>query len=245
MAHPNIIRLLGYCRDEAEHLLVYEYMPNKSFDRVLFSAIGKRLSWGKRLLIMIGVARGLTYMHSRNIIHRDLKSSDILLDEDFDAKLGDFGLVKYGPETGGTHVTTRVMETYGYAAPEKTMFIDAQINVSILNPIDQRQSHLTTKSDIHGFGMVLFESILGRRGMDASRLNGERSLVEWASSIQSNKRNLKEIIDPRLDQHSYHIQGASKCFALALRCVANNPNDRPSGEEVLHSLLQIYYMKYC
>ncbi|KAL8232355.1 hypothetical protein R6Q57_002133 [Mikania cordata] len=222
MDHPNIIRLLGYCKDETEHLLVYDYMPNRSFDRFLFTDIAKRLSWGSRLLIMIGVARGLTYMHSVKLMCRGLKSGDILLDEDFNAKLGDFGLVKYGPKIGETHVTTRIMGTYGYAAPE---YITT--------------GHLTTKSDIYGFGIVLLVSITGRRALDAKRHEGQQSLVDWASSIQSNRRNLKKIMDPRLE-HVYPLQGAFECVALALRCVANKPKDRPSSEEALKTLEHIY-----
>ncbi|KAI3802666.1 hypothetical protein L1987_30807 [Smallanthus sonchifolius] len=222
LAHPNIIRLLGCCEDKAERLLVYEYMPNKNFDRFLFSDIAERLPWGTRLLIMIGVSRGLTYLHSRNIISRSLKSSDILLDEDFNAKLGDFGLVKYGPETGETHVSTRVMGTYGYAAPEYIA-----------------TGHLSTKSDIYGLGVVLLESITGRKAIDSGRPNEKRSLVKWVTRIQSNRIKLKKIMDPRLEDN-YPQQGASKCFALALRCVAVKPNVRPSSEEVLQRLKQIY-----
>ncbi|KAL8252314.1 hypothetical protein R6Q59_036007 [Mikania micrantha] len=119
LAHPNIIRLLGYCREELEHLLVYEYMPNKSFDCFLFSVIAEPLSWGTRLLIMMGAVCGMTHLHSNDIVSLGLKSSDILLDKDFNAKLGDFGLVrKCGSETGETHVSTRVMGTCGYGAPE-------------------------------------------------------------------------------------------------------------------------------
>ncbi|KAL8252331.1 hypothetical protein R6Q59_036024 [Mikania micrantha] len=119
LAHPNIIRLLGYCRDKLEHLLVYEYMSNKSFDRFLFSDIAEPLSWGTRLLIMMGAVRGMTHLHSNNIVSRGLKSSDILLDKDFNAKLGDFGIMRRcGSETGETHVSTRVVGTWGYMAPE-------------------------------------------------------------------------------------------------------------------------------
>ncbi|KAD4585404.1 hypothetical protein E3N88_23005 [Mikania micrantha] len=172
MDHPNIIRLLGYCKDETEHLLVYDYMPNRSFDRFLFT--------------------------------------------------GDFGLVKYGPKIGETHVTTRIMGTYGYAAPE---YITT--------------GHLTTKSDIYGFGIVLLVSITGRRALDAKRPEGQQSLVDWASLVQSNRRNLKKIMDPRLE-HIYPLQGAFECVALALRCVANKPKDRPSSEEALKTLEHIY-----
>ncbi|KAL8252336.1 hypothetical protein R6Q59_036029 [Mikania micrantha] len=120
LAHPNIIRLLGYCKDDPFHSLVYKYMPNKSFDRFLFSDIAAPLSWRTRLLIMIGVARGLTYLHLKNIIHHDLKPSNILLDEDFNAKLRGFRLAKNGPKKSKKHVTTRVVGTHGYAAPEYT-----------------------------------------------------------------------------------------------------------------------------
>ncbi|KAD4585297.1 hypothetical protein E3N88_22898 [Mikania micrantha] len=202
VAHPNIIRLLGYCREELEHLLVYEYMPNNSFDRFLFSDIAEPLSWGTRLSIMIGVARGLAYLHSKNIIYRDLKPSNILLNEDFNAKLGDFELVrKCGSETGETHVR-----------------------------------HLTAKCDIYGLGVVLLESITGRKAIDVHRTEGQQTLVEWATRVGS---NLKKIMDSRLEgKYPRHL--ASEYVAVALRCVANNPKDRPSGEEVLQTLEQIY-----
>ncbi|KAM0066091.1 putative protein kinase RLK-Pelle-URK-2 family [Helianthus debilis subsp. tardiflorus] len=134
IAHPNIIRLLGYCKDEPEHLLVYEYMPNKSYDYFLFTDTIEPLSWRARLLIMIGVRCPWTNMLAFGKTR------------DFNAKLGDFGLVKYGPKTGETHVTTRVMGTYGYAPPEYLLI-----------------GHLTTKSDIYGLGVVLMESITGRK----------------------------------------------------------------------------------
>uniref|UniRef100_A0A251UVU5 non-specific serine/threonine protein kinase n=1 Tax=Helianthus annuus TaxID=4232 RepID=A0A251UVU5_HELAN len=297
MDHPNIIRLLGYCNEEHEHLLVYEYMPNKSFEHCLFTG----LSWETRLLIMIGVVRGLTYLHSMKLMCRGLKTGDILLDEDFNAKLRDFGLVKYGPEPGETHVTTMVMRTYGYAAPEyvttgmfcffgrktgwaavytaavfkKNRLLAATVvftgdNRSIaseqyrrcftgdmsplkVNSGDKRGqyrrrlsplkvpyscSHLTMKCDIYSLGVVLVESITGRRAMDRNMPTGQENLVEWASRIKST-RKLDKIMDPRLE-HNYPIKGASECFALALRCVSNKPKDRPSSEEVLQSLERIY-----
>ncbi|KAD2223653.1 hypothetical protein E3N88_41619 [Mikania micrantha] len=211
MDHPNIIRLLGYCRDELEHLLVYEYMPNISFDRFLFSDTAEPLSWGTRLLIMIGVARGLTYLHLKNIIHRYLEPSTILLDENFNAKLGGFGLARYNSlKTGETYVTTPVTGTYGYAAPEYIA-----------------TGHLTTKCDIYSFGVVLLVSITGQKAMDVHRPEGQQRLVEWATHIGS---NIKKIMDPCLEG-KYPRHGASEYVALALRCVAENPKHRPSAEQ--------------
>ncbi|KAK9069784.1 hypothetical protein SSX86_010180 [Deinandra increscens subsp. villosa] len=223
LAHPNIIRLLGCCNHEDEQLLVYEYMPNKSLDRLLFANArdtGEPLSWGTRVLIMIGVARGLTYLHSRNLILRDLKCSHILLDEEFNAKLGGFSLARYGPETEETHVSTSVMGTSGLAAPE---YITT--------------GHLSMKCDIYMFGVVLLESISSRRAMD---LNPRyENLVVHVSEVELNRRNVKEIMDQRLG-HNYPLQGALECVALAFKCLLKKPRDRPSTEEVLESLEQIY-----
>ncbi|KAD4585413.1 hypothetical protein E3N88_23014 [Mikania micrantha] len=194
LAHPNIIRLLGYCREELEHLLVYEYMSNKSFDRFLFSDIAEPLSWGTRLLIMLGAVRGMTHLHSNNIVSRGLKSSDILLDKDFNAKLGGFGLVRFGSETGETHVSTRVMGTYCYAAPEYNA-----------------TGHLTAKCDIYGLGVVLLVSITGRKALDLQGPEEEVILVKWATSVGS---NIKKIMDPRLEG-KYPLDGASEYVAVA------------------------------
>ncbi|XP_076938365.1 putative serine/threonine-protein kinase PBL18 [Bidens hawaiensis] len=226
LAHPNILRLLGNCKHERELLLVYEYMPNKTFDHFLFTDgpdILEPLSWGTRLLIMIGVASGLTYLHSTNLILRDLKSSKILLDKDFNAKLGGFGLARCGPETGETHVSTRVMGTMGFAAPEYIA-----------------TGHLSMKCDIYSFGVVLWESMSGRRAFDCKLPGRKQRIVDWATDqVKSNRRRLKKIMDPRL-KHNYPQQGASEYAALAFKCISNNPKDRPSSEEVLQSLKRIY-----
>ncbi|KAI3802658.1 hypothetical protein L1987_30798 [Smallanthus sonchifolius] len=192
LAHPNVVKFFGYCRDEQEHehLIVYEYMPNKTLDRFLFTdGIVQPLSWETRLSIMIGVIRGVIYLHSTKLIFRDLKSSRILLDE-------------------------------------------------ILNSLNVI-GRLSMKSDIYCFGVMLLECITARKVMDVNRDDGQQSLVDWASSVQSNSTKLEKIMDPRL-KHNYPLQDAFKCIALALRCVATKPKDRPSSEEVLHSLEKIY-----
>ncbi|KAK9069777.1 hypothetical protein SSX86_010173 [Deinandra increscens subsp. villosa] len=209
ITHPHIIRLLGYCRDEHEHLLVYEYMSNKSLQCILSKdEFAKLLSWETRLLIMIGVARGLAYLHSRDIIHGDLTSSNILLNDDFNAKLKQFRMMKYGPETGETHIST---------------------------------DHLTIKSDIYSLGVVLLECITGQKESNLSEVEVKVNalLVDCASEINSDTTKLKEIMDPRFE-HNYSLQGALGCFALVLRCIAKKLKNRPSSEEVLESLEQIY-----
>ncbi|KAF5757475.1 putative protein kinase RLK-Pelle-CrRLK1L-1 family [Helianthus annuus] len=220
LAHPNIIRLLGYCITY-DLMTVYEYMPNKSLDLfVLTDDTTKQLSWGTRLQILIGVAHGLAYLHSIKLIHRDVKLSNILLDEDFNAKLGGFGFAKYIHETDEVSVSSRCMGTTVYLDPEYYM-----------------TGHLNMKSDIYNFGGVLLETITGQTILDVRRPEGQENLVNWASSVQSS--NIKDIMDPRLE-NNYPLQDAFECVSLALRHVAYKSKDRPSIEEVLQSLEQIY-----
>uniref|UniRef100_A0A453SMX2 non-specific serine/threonine protein kinase n=1 Tax=Aegilops tauschii subsp. strangulata TaxID=200361 RepID=A0A453SMX2_AEGTS len=140
-SHPNLVELIGYCYDDDHRLLVYEFMAKGSLENHLFRR-ACTLSWTTRVRIALDVARGLAYLHgaARPIIYRDFKTSNILLDADFGAKLSDFGLAKEGPVGGKTHVSTRVMGTYGYAAPEY-----------------MATGHLTAMSDVYGFGVVLLE----------------------------------------------------------------------------------------
>ncbi|CAK7355925.1 unnamed protein product [Dovyalis caffra] len=120
LRHPNLVKLIGYCCEEEERLLVYEFMPRGSLENHLFKRISVSLPWGTRLKIAMGAAKGLAFLHGAEnpVIYRDFKTSNVLLDSDFTAKLSDFGLAKMGPEGSDTHVSTRVMGTYGYAAPE-------------------------------------------------------------------------------------------------------------------------------
>ncbi|KAJ9551109.1 hypothetical protein OSB04_015154 [Centaurea solstitialis] len=232
LSHPNIIRLLGYCNEKDEYLLVYEYRQNQSFDRFLYANgtdIGKSLSWGTRLMIMIGVARGLAYLHSSKppIIFRDVKTSDILLDQDFNAKLADFGLARLGPEikeklVGGEEI----LGTHGYVAPEYLA-----------------TGHFSVKTDMFGFGVVLLETLTGLRSIDAARPIGRSNLVGWTMPMLKRREELEKIMDPRLEQN-YPLEAAFKCAKLVLRCLAYSPKDRPSSEEVLHSLEQIYRLGY-
>ncbi|KAL0382638.1 UNVERIFIED_CONTAM: Serine/threonine-protein kinase PBL27 [Sesamum calycinum] len=175
--HPNLVNLIGYCADGDQRLLVYEYMPLGSLEDHLHDLPPdkKRLDWNTRMKIAAGAAKGLEYLHDKAnppVIYRDLKCSNILLDEGYHPKLSDFGLAKLGPVGDKTHVSTRVMGTYGYCAPEYAM-----------------TGQLTLKSDVYSFGVVLLEIITGRKAIDNSRAAGEHNLVAWGhipSNIQLN-----------------------------------------------------------
>ncbi|XLU45205.1 probable serine/threonine-protein kinase PBL7 isoform X2 [Arachis duranensis] len=165
--HPNLVNLIGYCADGDQRLLVYEYMPLGSLEDHLHDvAPGKeRLDWNTRMKIAAGAASGLEYLHDKAnppVIYRDLKCSNILLSEGYHPKLSDFGLAKLGPVGENTHVSTRVMGTYGYCAPEYAM-----------------TGQLTLKSDVYSFGVVLLEIITGRKAIDNSKSAGEQNLVAW------------------------------------------------------------------
>nr|GMD16947.1 probable receptor-like protein kinase At5g15080 [Ipomoea batatas] len=178
--------------------------------------------------IALGAAKGLAFLHEeaqRPVIYRDFKTSNILLDADYNAKLSDFGLAKDGPEGDKTHVSTRVMGTYGYAAPEYVM-----------------TGHLTSKSDVYSFGVVLLEMITGRRSMDKNRPNGEHNLVEWARPHLCEKRRFYRLIDPRLEGH-FSIKGAQKAAQLAARCLSRDPKARPMMSEVVEALKPLPNLK--
>ncbi|KAJ1427401.1 Serine-threonine/tyrosine-protein kinase, catalytic domain [Sesbania bispinosa] len=184
-SHPNLVKLLGFCWEENQFLLVYEYMQKGSLETHLFRRGPEPLSWDIRLKIAIGAARGLAFLHTseKSVIYRDFKSSNILLDQNFNAKLSDFGLAKLGPVNGRSHITTRVMGTYGYAAPEY-----------------MATGHLYVKSDVYGFGVVLLELLTGLAALDTNRPTVEQNLVEYSKPYLSDKKKLKRIMDPRMDE---------------------------------------------
>ncbi|KAJ9550809.1 hypothetical protein OSB04_014854 [Centaurea solstitialis] len=224
LAHPNIVTLLGYCINEKEneYLIVYEYTQNQSFDRFLYpkghdTAIVEPLSWGTRLSIMIGVAQGLTYLHLSGVTLCGVRTNAILLDQNFNAKLGDFELARSSSEE-----ERRAVGTMGN-----------------LDPHYYRTGLVSVKTDIYGFGVVLLETLTGLKALDTNRPDGQQYLVTSASPILAHKEKLKNIIDPCLEQ-SFPAKGVSKYAELTLRCLADEPNDRPSSYEVLQSLKKLY-----
>ncbi|KAD2394154.1 hypothetical protein E3N88_41131 [Mikania micrantha] len=220
LEHPNLVRLIGYCCEEDHRLLVYEYMASGSLEKNLFRRVCATLTWSRRMKIALDAAKGLAFLHDaeRPIIYRDFKTSNILLDADFNAKLSDFGLAKDGPMGDQTHVSTRVMGTYGYAAPEYVM-----------------TGHLTARSDIYGFGVVLLEMLIGRRAMDKSRPSREHNLVEWARPLLVHNKKLVRILDPRMEGQ-YSSKTAIKVAALAYQCLSQNPKGRPVMTQVVETL---------
>ncbi|XP_030527361.1 probable serine/threonine-protein kinase PIX13 [Rhodamnia argentea] len=219
-SHPNLVRLIGYCWEDNQFLLVYEYMQKRSLQNHLFEKGGDPLPWDVRLKIAIGAARGLAFLHTseKSVIYRDFKASNILLDGEFNAKLSDFGLAKLGPTDGNSHVSTRIMGTYGYAAPEY-----------------MATGHLYINSDVYGFGVVLLELLTGLQAMDSKRPSSQHNLVEWAKPSLSEKRRLKKIVDPRLD-NEYPSKAAAQVAELILKCLEGDPRKRPSMEHVLATL---------
>ncbi|KAL3535890.1 hypothetical protein ACH5RR_004351 [Cinchona calisaya] len=217
--HPNLVKLIGYCIEDDQRLLVYEFMTRGSLENHLFRRTIP-LPWSNRIKIALGAAKGLAFLHggSEPVIYRDFKTSNILLDTEYNAKLSDFGLAKAGPQGDKTHVSTRVVGTYGYAAPEYVM-----------------TGHLTSKSDVYSFGVVLLEILTGRRSMDKKRPSGEQNLVTWARPYLADKRKVYQLVDPRLELN-YSLKGVQKVSQLAYNCLSRDPKARPSVDEVVKVL---------
>ncbi|XP_058753047.1 probable serine/threonine-protein kinase PIX13 isoform X2 [Vicia villosa] len=220
--HPNLVKLLGYCYEDTELLLVYEYMQKGSLENHLFGrgAVVQPLPWELRLKIAIGAATGLSFLHTadREIIYRDFKASNILLDGSYNAKISDFGLAKLGPSASQSHLSTTVMGTPGYAAPEY-----------------MQTGHLYVKSDVYGFGVVLVEILTGLRAIDLNRPSGYHSLTDWIKPHLQERRKLKKIMDPQLGG-KYPIKAALTISKVASRCLAPEPKMRPSMKDVLEIL---------
>ncbi|KAJ0985204.1 hypothetical protein J5N97_003560 [Dioscorea zingiberensis] len=219
-SHPNLVKLIGFCCEDEHRLLVYEYMACGSLEKHLFRRVCLTMPWLTRMKIALGAAKGLAFLHGaeRPIIYRDFKTSNILLDAEYNAKLSDFGLAKEGPIGDQTHVSTRVMGTYGYAAPEYVA-----------------TGHLTAMSDVYGFGVVLLEMLIGRRATDKSRPSREHNLVEWARPLLIRPNKLLRITDPRMEGQ-YSNKTMQMVANLAYQCLSQNPKGRPTMKEVVRIL---------
>ncbi|KAL2981971.1 hypothetical protein AAZX31_13G317800 [Glycine max] len=225
LSHPHLVRLIGFCLEDEHRLLVYEFMPRGSLENHLFrrGSYFQPLSWSLRLKVALDAAKGLAFLHSAEakVIYRDFKTSNVLLDSKYNAKLSDFGLAKDGPTGDKSHVSTRVMGTYGYAAPEYLA-----------------TGHLTAKSDVYSFGVVLLEMLSGKRAVDKNRPSGQHNLVEWAKPFMANKRKIFRVLDTRL-QGQYSTDDAYKLATLALRCLSIESKFRPNMDQVVTTLEQL------
>ncbi|CAL2232572.1 unnamed protein product [Prunus armeniaca] len=215
--HRNVVNLLGYCAHGVEKLLVYEYVAHESLDKLLFKSNRREeLDWKRRYDIICGIARGLLYLHedSHNcIIHRDIKASNILLDDKWVPKIADFGMARLFPEDE-THVNTRVAGTNGYMAPEYVM-----------------HGHLSVKADVFSFGVVVLELISGQRNSSFNLNVDAQSLLDWAYKLYKKGRSL-EIMDPTLASSAVTEQVAM-CIQMGLLCIQGDPQLRPTMHRVV------------
>ncbi|XP_022991368.1 serine/threonine-protein kinase PBS1-like [Cucurbita maxima] len=229
--HPNLVNLIGYCADGDQRLLVYEFMPLGSLEDHLHEIPPDKepLDWNTRMKIAAGAARGLEYLHDKAnppVIYRDFKSSNILLEEGYHPKLSDFGLAKLGPVGDKSHVSTRVMGTYGYCAPEYAM-----------------TGQLTVKSDVYSFGVVFLELITGRRAIDSTRPQGEQNLVTWARPFFNDRRRFSKLADPQL-QGRYPMRGLYQALAVASMCTQEQAAARPLIGDVVTALSYLANQSY-
>lgn len=220
--HRNLLRLYGFCMTSEERLLVYPYMPNGSVaDRLRDTGQEKpSLDWSKRMHVALGAARGLVYLHEQcnpKIIHRDVKAANILLDESFEAVVGDFGLAKL-LDRRESHVTTAVRGTIGHIAPEY---------------LSTGQS--SEKTDVFGFGILLLELITGLKALDAVNGQVQKGMIlDWVRNLYEGKR-LESLVDREL-KGCFDAEELEKVVEIALRCTQSSPNLRPKMWEVMKVL---------
>ncbi|XP_047316647.1 serine/threonine-protein kinase PBS1-like [Impatiens glandulifera] len=226
--HRNLVKLVGYfsSRDSSQNLLCYELVPNGSLEAWLHGPLGLNcpLDWDSRMKIALDAARGLAYLHEDSqpcVIHRDFKASNILLENDFHAKVADFGLAKQAPEGRTNYLSTRVMGTFGYVAPEYAM-----------------TGHLLVKSDVYSYGVVLLELLTGKKPVEMSQPSGQENLVAWARPILRDKERLDELADSRLER-KYPKEDFNRVCTIAAACVSPEASQRPTMGEVVQSLKMV------
>ncbi|GAB2291252.1 hypothetical protein Dimus_025512 [Dionaea muscipula] len=219
--HKNLVGLIGCCIEGAKRLLVYEYVENGNLEQWLHDDTEpvSPLTWDIRMKIAVGTAKGLAYLHEGlepKVVHRDIKSSNILLDKSWNAKVSDFGLAKLlGSEA--SYVTTRVMGTFGYVSPEYA-------STGMLNE----------GSDVYSFGVLLMELITGRSPVDYTRPPGEMNLVDWFKVMVASRR-VEEVVDPRIEVDP-SPRALKRVLLVCLRCIDLDAYKRPKMGQIVHML---------
>ncbi|XP_042060349.1 receptor-like serine/threonine-protein kinase ALE2 isoform X2 [Salvia splendens] len=221
--HRNLVKLIGICVEDRTRCLVYELVPNGSVESHLHGIDKERspLDWGARLKIALGAARALAYLHedsSPRVIHRDFKASNILLEDDFTPKVSDFGLARAALDEDNKHISTRVMGTFGYVAPEYAM-----------------TGHLLVKSDVYSYGVVLLELLTGKKPVDMSQQPGQENLVAWARPLLTSREGLESMIDQSMAP-DVPFDSIAKVAAIASMCVEPEVSHRPFMGEVVQAL---------
>ncbi|XP_023004393.1 probable receptor-like protein kinase At1g80640 isoform X4 [Cucurbita maxima] len=220
--HQNIIKLLGHCIRDETRFLVYEMMQNGSLESQLHGpSHGSALTWHLRMKIAVDIARGLEYLHEHRsppVVHRDLKSSNILLDSDFNAKLSDFGLTV---NLGAQNKNIKLSGTLGYVAPEYLL-----------------DGKLTDKSDVYAFGVVLLELLTGKKPVETMGPTQSQSLVSWAIPQLGDRSKLPKVVDPVI-RDTMDLKHLYQVAAVAVLCVQSEPSYRPLVTDVLHSLIPL------
>ncbi|MED6210595.1 putative serine/threonine-protein kinase pbl28, variant 2 [Stylosanthes scabra] len=227
--HPNLVSLIGYCADGKHRFLVYEYMQNGNLQHHLNGIGERKMDWPQRLKVALGAAKGLAYLHSSScvgipIVHRDFKSTNVLLTSNFEAKISDFGLAKLMPEGQETHVTARVFGTFGYFDPEYTS-----------------TGKLSLQSDVYSFGVVLLELLTGRRAVDLNQGPNDQNLVLQVRHLLNDRKKLRKVIDAEMARNSYTLESIFLFANLASRCVRSESNERPSMIDCVKQLQIIIY----
>ncbi|KAL9392838.1 hypothetical protein Peur_016758 [Populus x canadensis] len=225
LRHPNIVSLVGYCVEHGQRLLVYEYIANGSVHDILHFADdgSKTLSWNARVRVALGTARSLEYLHEvclPSVVHRNLKSANILLDEELNPHLSDCGLAALTPNTE-RQVSTQMVGSFGYSAPEFAL-----------------SGIYTVKSDVYSFGVVMLELLTGRKPLDSSRVRSEQSLVRWATPQLHDIDALAKMVDPILNG-MYPAKSLSRFADIIALCVQPEPEFRPPMSEVVQALVRL------